>query len=214
MLLASFLESRKNHQPKNIPKMWKPNRHQSAISYDFARRGLALGIFLAFLTGILPAGADVLTPGGTNSFPWLDSFSFGDTNGWRDDFGDSPISFTNITSATDGDGASLVVDSTNAAWLRYQVWEGGYTNITFNQGSVLMWFSPHWSGTNQGGAGPQVSGRLIEAGTYTTNATIGWWSLYLDPSGCMIYLSAQDGSGHQSNYIAAPVALTNEMWHQ
>jgi hypothetical protein len=149
---------------------------------------------------------------GTNSFLWLDFWSFSNTNNWADDFGDTPISFTNLSVGA-GQGSALVVDISRAAWLRYNVWPTNATNLTVSQGSVSLWFAPHWAGTNQGGTGPQVSGRLVEAGTYTTNASVGWWSLFLDPSGCFIYFSAQNGSGHQTNYITAPLSWSSNAWH-
>jgi hypothetical protein len=58
-----------------------------------------------------------------------------------------------------------------------------------------------------------VSGRLLEVGEFTTNANYGWWSIYLDNLGNNLYLSAQDGSGNQANYLAAPVSFASNMWH-
>src|SRR5271163_1883184 len=53
------------------------------------------------------------------------------------------------------DYGSLIVDSTNAAWLQYNVCESdGTTNLTVNTGSVTLWFAPSWSSTNAGGSGP------------------------------------------------------------
>jgi hypothetical protein len=71
------------------------------------------------------------------AFYLLDSWSFNDTNYWTSDYGYVPVSFTNIYASNLGDGTSLVLDSTNAAWLQYNVYEkDGTTNLTVNQGTV------------------------------------------------------------------------------
>jgi hypothetical protein len=152
------------------------------------------------------------------SDPPLDTWSFSDTNYWTTDLGYYPLSFENIFDATNGPGDSLGIDSTNATWLQYNVWESdGTTNLNLvSDGSLSFWFAPNWtstSDTNDAGTGPGVSGRLIEVGEYTTNASIGWWSFYLDAGGNNLYFSAQDGSGNETNYLSAPITFTNGDWH-
>src|ERR1017187_4926161 len=81
--------------------------------------------------------------GGTNSSPWLDSWSFNDTSGWTSDLGYAPVSFTNITWTWQGEWTALMVDSTNAAWLQYTVTESsGTNNLAVDQGTVILWFAP------------------------------------------------------------------------
>lgn len=110
--------------------------------------------------------------------------------------GYAPVSFTNLTLVPDWNTNALQVDSTNPAWLQYNVVESdGHTNLPIEYGSVRFWFLPNWSSTNQGGTGPGVWGRLIDVGRYTTNASNGWWSLYLDPAGDNLYFSAQTNTG-------------------
>jgi hypothetical protein len=106
-----------------------------------------------------------------------------------------------------------LIDSTNAAWLQYNTVENdGYTNLTVDRGTILFWFAPLWSSTNAGGTGPGEWSRLIEVGSYTTNASYGWWSLYTDPAGANIYFSAQT-NGTTVDYLSAPIAWTNSTWH-
>jgi hypothetical protein len=148
----------------------------------------------------------------------LDSWSFYDTNALTSDLGYAPVSWTNLAVSNLGDGTNgnaLVLDSTNAAWLQYNVVENdGTTNLWVGpQGSLMMWFAPNWSGTNMGGTGPQTWGRLIDVGTYTTNASIGWWSLYTCPAGDTLYFAAQADDGSQAIYLTAPVELTTNRWH-
>jgi hypothetical protein len=107
-----------------------------------------------------------------------------------------------------------MLDSTNAAWLHYNITENDGTNhFKVERGSVMFWFAPNWSGTNQGGMGPGEWSRLIEVGSYSTNASYGWWSIYTDPDGVNLYFSAQtNGSG--TTYLTAPISwnITNR-WH-
>jgi hypothetical protein len=171
-------------------------------------------IFFLILICLRPIPAAVPTPPGPGP-TWLDWWDFSNTNTWATEYGFAPISFTNLSFSNLGDGIAVVVDSTNAAWLRYNVTESDGTNhLRVDQGSVMFWFAPHWTGTNAGGTGPGQSGRLIEAGLYTTNASYGWWSLYTDPQGANLYFSAQTNNGSQATYLSAPVtwSITNR-WH-
>src|SRR5208283_1553648 len=94
----------------------------------------------------------------TNSYsrPWMEYWSFSNTNTWQTELGYSPVSYTNLGVSCLGDGTSVVVDdSTNAAWLQYNVWESdGYANLTVDVGSAMLWFAPDWSSQSQGGTGP------------------------------------------------------------
>jgi len=75
---------------------------------------------------------------------------------------------------------SVVVDSTNAAWLQYNVVEtNGRPNLTVNQGTVTLWFAPDWSSTTPEDSAP-VGGAVINVGQWTSDASYGWWSLYTD----------------------------------
>ena len=148
----------------------------------------------------------------------LDSWSFTDTNYWTSDLGFYPISCINVSVSTLGPGNSLDIDCQTNAWLLYNVWEAsGATNLNVvSDGSVMFWFAPNWastSDTNDLGSGPGVFGRLLEIGDYTTNASYGWWSLYLDDVGNNLYFTAQDEFGDETNYLSAPVTFTSNAWH-
>jgi hypothetical protein len=152
--------------------------------------------------------------------PYLDSWSFNDTNNWTSDVGYAPIAFTNIENescwatnkAVLGDQA-LLLDSTNPAYLNYNVVEtNGYTNLICSAGTIWFWFSPDWSSTNQGGTGPGDWGRFIDVGAWTSNAAYGWWSVFLSPDGNNIYFSGQT-NGMETNYLSCPISWTNNSWH-
>jgi hypothetical protein len=171
---------------------------------------LLMGLFAVTASGNVPE-----PPGSTP--PLLDCWSFSDTNYWKSDLRFAPISFTNLSASLLGDGTAVVIDSTNAAWLRYNTTETNGTNeLLVGLGTLVFWFAPSWSGTNEGGSGVPGGqwGRLIEAGQYTTNASVGWWSLYLDPAGANIYFGAQSNNGSSAVYLSAPISWTTNRWHQ
>lgn len=173
-----------------------------------------------FLFALLPTTFCADMPGlpdGTNysSYTPLDSWSFHDSTNWTSDNGYAPVSFTNITGMLwFGDGTSLGLNTNIAAWLQYNVIENdGTTNLTVDQGSVAFWFAPAWSGTNEGGTGPGLWGRLIEVGGYTSDASFGWWSLYVDDAGANLYFTVQPGDGSTTTYLTAPISWTTNYWH-
>src|SRR5436853_335303 len=90
--------------------------------------------------------------------------------------------YDNYSSPKLGNGNCLILDSTNAAWLQYPTIQNGTNRFSIPTGSLMFWFASSWSSTNEGGTGPGDWGRLVEIGAYTTNASYGWLSLFLDPS--------------------------------
>jgi len=194
---------------------------ESFVSQRNLLRRLALrtiqGTTAAILSCVMAAMAYGAAPSPpTNSLPLaLDIWSFWNTTNWTSDSGFAPISFTNISASYIGSGAGLVMDSTNAAWLRYPyIASDGTNEITVDKGTVMFWFAPNWTSTNRPNSGPGQSSRFIEVGTYTTNASYGWWSLYLNPGGTNIYFAAQTNNGSQAVYLSAPICWTiTNYWH-
>jgi len=174
--------------------------------------GLLLGILPQSVRGVIPI------PGGSgySYYTPLNSWSFDDTNGWTSDLGNAPVSFTNLISNFMGDWTDLVIDSTNQAWLQYNVVEtNGMTNLTVDVGTVSFWYAPYWSSTNQGGSGAGEYGRLLEVGGFTPDSSFGWWSIYFDDVGANLYFSAQtnDLSSNVCTYVSAPISWTTNYWH-
>jgi len=175
------------------------------LAFTLTRAMMGAGLLFALLT-------DVAQADGIGDFAPdpLNSWSFYDTNAWPNDFGYPPVSFTNLGATIFGDGTALVLDSTNAAWLQYNVIEDdGTTNLTVDEGSVTLWFSPDWSS----GGGPGDWGQLLDVGQWTSDASYGWWSLNVDPSGTNLWFSAQNNAGLGTNYLSAPIAWTSNQWH-
>ena len=195
----------------------KTSKTEGSFSHNFgarlARTILLTGALLCAAVGTLHAQAP--DPGGfTNGNYYghpLMAWSFNDTNYWTDDAGYTPVSFTNLAPTLLGDGTAVVVDSTDPAWLQYNVTESsGTNNLKVDRGSVMFWFAPSWSGTNAGGTGPGVWGRLLEAGSVNSN---GWWSLYVDPAGTNLYFSVQTNGGPAVTYLSASIEWTTNRWH-
>ena len=147
--------------------------------------------------------------------PWnnqIGNWSFEDTN-WYSDFGYAPVSFTNLDNPAGFDGNALQVDSTNAAWLQYNIIEDdGFENLTFDQGTIELWVLPDWNSTTNGGTGPGDWGRLIDVGAYSTNAPSSWWSLYFTPDGNNLCFSSET-NGVFTNYLNVPISWDSSTWH-
>jgi hypothetical protein len=141
----------------------------------------------------------------------LASWSFADTNAWTNDRGSAPRSFTNLTSSPLGNLAAVVLDTTNTAWLQYNITEtDGLTNLAVDTGSVMLWFAPSWSGTTEGGTGPASLGRLLTVGS--TNGT-GLWSVYVDAAGTNLSFAVQTNGGAALTLVSAPFHWTTNRWH-
>jgi hypothetical protein len=143
-----------------------------------------------------------------------------DTNNWIGNQGQLPVNQTGLISALVPGVETNAVDLTGPAYsklLSYKFAEtDGNLNIALQSGSVIFWFKPSWSGSNEGGAGPGSIGRLINIGTWTTNATNGVWMINLDASGDLIRLDVQDNAGHevQTSYVSIPGGMTSNQWVQ
>lgn len=170
------------------------------------RFSFRLAVPLILFTFLLQAArAGGLLPGGGSSFPTpLDSWSFIDHTNWTDDYGDEPISFTNITSSDLGDGDSLVVDTNVPAWLSFEIYQTNVdaTNIVVNgPGSITFWYGPGWATTN---GGPGDWAQLIDVGEWTSNSSYGYWGFSIDPSGSNIVFESQDGLGDTYDMLPVP----------
>ena len=146
-----------------------------------------------------------------------------DTNTWVGDQGQLPLLATNVVLVPSWNTNAVLIDSTNAAMLSYRdVETNGLANLNVRCGTVLFWFKPDWSSSNNFGTGPGDNGRLIEMGSATpsspTNSNLlfftnGWWSLYLTPDGNqLVFASATNGVGRTN--LVAPVSFTAGLWCQ
>lgn len=186
---------------------------------DNGGTALQLGFILTrilYVAGFLLAGNGARAQASWPTNGLLETWSFTNSTGWTSDHGHAPVSFTNLANSYLGNGYSLVVDSNLPARLQYNVVEtNGATNFTAGAGTVMFWFAPSWSSTNAGGIGPGQYSRLFEAGSYTPDASVGWWSLYTDDTGNNFFFSAQtnDFSSNTVTYLSAPISWTTNYFH-
>src|SRR6516162_6804785 len=160
--------------------------------------GELIGACVSFFLSVGCAYA-VFPPGNTNLVRSLETWSFNDTTTWTNDHGFVPISFTNLGWSLFGNSTCLVLDSTDPAWLQYHITEAsGTNNLRLDQGTLMFWFAPNWTDTNHGGTGPGGFGRFVDVGSCTSDASYGWWSVYLDPAGTNVYFAAQTNNGSQA----------------
>jgi len=189
-------------------KLWK---ELSGNNLPIGRFGGILALLLfSPLLGVVQSGI----PDPDDPPPWLEYWTFDNTNTWITSKGYLPVGFTNVGVSDLGEWYAPILDSTNAAWLHYNVTESGTNHLKVDFGSVMFWFAPNWSSTNTGGTGPGEWSRLIEVGAYTTNASYGWWSIYTDPDGVNLYFAAQTNNGSGATYLSVPISwnVTN-LWH-
>jgi Concanavalin A-like lectin/glucanases superfamily/Bacterial TSP3 repeat len=175
--------------------------------------GLLLAILLGFPCQRLCADVPLPPGGGTNNNQMLGWWSFNDTT-WTNDSGDPPLAYTNLTLVSGGDGNAVRINDPNLAFLQYAVIQQpkGATNFAPGQGTLAFWFRPAWSGAALGGTGPPGIGRLFELGTYTTNASLGYFGLYLDTGASNLYFTVQGTNGSQ-NVLSTPIAWASNEWH-
>ena len=130
---------------------------------------------------------------------------------------------TNVVAIPSWDTNAVLIDSTNAAILKYRdVETNGNANINLRSGTVRFWFKPDWSSVDQGGTGPGGNGRLIEMGncslhlptnSYVVYFTNGWWGLYFNTNGTQLtFASSTNGFG--GIHLMSPVSLTSNLWYQ
>jgi hypothetical protein len=144
----------------------------------------------------------------------LGHWTFDNTNTWVGQEGQLPLVATNLAGIPGWSSNAVLVDSASPALLAYNVVEtNGNTNINCQTGSVLFYFRPHWSSTNQGGTGPNDYGRLIEMGSYSPAFTNGWWSLYLSPDGTQLSFGTATNGGGMTN-LSATISLVSNTWCQ
>ncbi len=179
---------------------------------------LLLALAVGIIFGLAPVRADAQTnsPPALPSDPFRDSWPFTDTN-YLTTLGFAPLAFTNVTivSSWSTIGNALWLDSSDPAFLQYNLVEtNGTTNLDCTSGSLWFWFSPDWASADDQsqGYGPGDWGRFLDVGAFTTNASVGWWSLYLDPGGTNVYFAAQT-NGTSALYLSAPISWASNTWH-
>jgi len=144
---------------------------------------------------------------------WLGYWRFNDTN-WLGDFGQIPVTHTNLQSVPGLNVKAVGVNSNTVARLTYRdVETNGWANVNVRQGTIRFWFRPSWASTNSGGTGPQTETRLFEMGDEVVGSPTGWWALVMNNAGNQIRFVTQTNAVGRTNLMAS-VNLSAEQWYQ
>jgi hypothetical protein len=119
------------------------------------------------------------------------------------------------TAGFGGRGLNMTGSSGGPYAVYRDVEPGGMPNINFKRGTVRFWIKPNWtSSTPSVAGGPGVWGRIVEAGTWTPDSSIGNWVLHLDPTGNNLVFSGEDDQGHPNGGYYSPINWTAGQWYQ
>ncbi len=129
------------------------------------------------------------------------------------DEGQLPADTYNVVPPVASWSSNALYVQTNSQILYREIETNGRPNINLRSGTVRFWFKPDWSSATAGGSGPQNYARLIEVGTYSGDATIGWWGLGFDLGGDTLSFTSHS-NGVYRPYWDAPVSLVSNRWHQ
>lgn len=160
--------------------------------------------------GVMPPSTN-----GPPSLPvltWFNFWGFDSTN-WLSTMGYGPRSCTNLICTASWASNALWINSSNPAFLRYNVFEtDGYQNVDVENGTLALWFKPDWTSVSSGGSGLGTAGRIIEVGKWTTNANYGCWSLHFDAPGNNIVFEAQNELG-ATVFFQSNISWASNVWH-
>ena len=88
----------------------------------------------------------------------------------------------------------------------------GYTNVTFDSGSVSFWCQANWTSASDGGTGPGAWAPLWQVGTFSTNPLSGCWSVAVSPDGnTLAFVTQTNGAGEIHAQI--PIVWDAGDWH-
>ncbi|MGA2749674.1 MAG: hypothetical protein ABSG59_12940, partial [Verrucomicrobiota bacterium] len=141
--------------------------------------------------------------------PFLQSYSFADTN-WLSDLGDyPPIAFTNLASVPLLGGNAFQLDTGNSvpAFLEESVVDSGHTNVILADGALGCIFINDWAtaDTNQLGAGPGDTAFLLASGDFSTGSPQGLWAIWADAAGQNLIFGGVSNS-QTVTYASAPIS--------
>jgi hypothetical protein len=130
--------------------------------------------------------------------------------GWRQEL---PLGFTNLNAVPSWLDFALSVDTNTTAYLNLPIYAAdGYTNVTFDSGSVSFFCQMNWTSTSDGGAGPGAWAPLWQAGTFSSNNPSGCWSLAVSPDGnTLLFVTQTNGAGEVHAQI--PIVWDAGDWH-
>jgi hypothetical protein len=130
--------------------------------------------------------------------------------GWRQEL---PLGFTNLNAVPSWLNFALSVDTNTTAFLDLPVYAAdGYTNVTFDSGSLSFLCQANWTSMGDGGTGPGAWAPLWQVGTYSSDNPSGCWSLAVSPDGnTLAFVTQTNGAGEVHAQI--PIVWDAGDWH-
>ncbi len=89
----------------------------------------------------------------------------------------------------------------------------GTANINLQKGSIRFWIKPNWHRTGTSG-GPGSWARILECGTFSGAADMGWWGMYFGPDGASIWLVSQGTVGLTGHSLVGAINWQAGNWYQ
>ncbi|TAK96301.1 MAG: hypothetical protein EPO07_14675, partial [Verrucomicrobia bacterium] len=136
---------------------------------------------------------------------------------------DSPYWTVPWSAATFNEGNATLVESWNGyALLRDEkstvepvtvpfYGPDGKQNFAGERGAIRFWFSPQWSGSDQGGEGPGCFARLLELVDWSGNEPRTRWSLCTSEDGTTLFFLGPTKSG-DAVLLKSPVTFNAGQW--
>ncbi len=119
--------------------------------------------------------------------------------------GSPPLSASNLVLVSSWQSNAVQIDAAAPAVLRYpEIQTNGRPNLLCDRGSVMFWFRPDNSWTG-------VYTPFVEVGTWTEDASIGWWSFYWQDDA--LWFAAQT-NGSEALYLSTPAQFASNEWYQ
>jgi hypothetical protein len=133
---------------------------------------------------------------------------------WADWYGDPAKGFANLNVAPswDYEQTALSLDTNCGPYLQYYIYQDGFTNITFDAGSISLWFQANWTSLTDGGAGPTNWATLLSVGNWTSNVEASAWTIAISPEGTNMVMESQSAGTNQVVFNM-PIDIDAGDWH-
>jgi hypothetical protein len=129
-----------------------------------------------------------------------------DTTDYTNQAGFGPKTYAALSDTTDWSGKAVDTTSSSAG-LYYPLVTNGWTNLNCGNGTIRLWFMPHWSS----GSGPSWSW-VFGFESSDTNE----WALQFDPGGSILsfYSCSNEWDYNGQTAFSVPMNLVANQWYQ
>ncbi len=146
----------------------------------------------------------------------LAHWGFDDPPNWLDDLGLAPSAAYGLYPVISWSGDAVRISPAQNSMLSYPSVRANGADVVIcpaRTGSIRFWFKPDWASFGGIQGGPNDNVRLFEMGEQTTNATYGWFCLWVNTLGTTLTFSTEANGVHVDNAVC-PVSFTTNAWYQ